>query len=415
MSTAADTQKSAIRWMPFQCPSCFGLFRAKREDAGELGRCPGCEARLLIPEPKKKSEKPLLEKDDQQGSEPASKKNYAVAEVVEQSEEENVPNDWENKPRKRKRFSGAQSDKIDWEEAETSEGSKSGVSWVMIISVIMIGALAVAGGVYFVKSKPSLGGGQVDDFVLQAESMVNENAARNESMTAAAAKEDDTARELVERFDAFDPGKIREVIQEFLSAPNIEAKSKFSRGGEELVEKMRDYYEEDVVPDEGFRSMDITKVVYRGNFISTFVRLDDFLDYPIVVERTSADNYLVDWESWVGYGEKKVDQLLLTKPTAPLLVRVVASKENYYNYSFSDDEKWLSLKLGFRNQERSLWAYVERASEAGKTFERYGANIKGRPLMIKIKYPSNARAKDQVIVTELICDGWLDMKTEEGE
>ena len=83
MSTAADTQKSAIRWMPFQCPSCFGLFRAKREDAGELGRCPGCEARLLIPEPKKKSEKPLLEKDDQQGSEPASKKNYAVAEVVE--------------------------------------------------------------------------------------------------------------------------------------------------------------------------------------------------------------------------------------------------------------------------------------------------------------------------------------------
>lgn len=412
MSTATDTQKSAIRWIPYQCPSCFGLFRAKREDVGELGRCPGCEARLLIPEPKK-SVKPSEEKTEEQGAEVASKKDYAVAEVVEQTEEDFSNTDWENKPRKRKRFAGDQSEKIDWEEEVTTEGTKSGISWLMIVSVLMIAVLAVAVGAYYIKSKSSSGGGSKDHLVLQAESMVSENAVRQESMTAASAKEDDFARELIERFDDFDPGKIREAIQKFLAATNIEEKVKFSRGGEATVEKMRNYYEEETIPDEGFRSMDITKVVYRGNFISTFVRLNDFLDYPIVLEKISPDDYLIDWESWVGYGEKNVDQLLLTKPTDPLLVRVVVSRENYYNYSFSDDREWLSLKLNFRNQERGLWAYVKRDSDVGETFKVYGVEVESRPLMLKIKYPPNARAKDQVIVTEILSDGWVDMENKE--
>ena len=407
MTSDNAAQKNSVRWLPFQCPSCFGLFRAKRNDAGEFGRCPGCEARLLIPELEKKE---AAHKIKAQSKSSQSKRSYAVAGVSEEKNADEPSTDWDVNFKKRKRFAGDQSDKIDWEEEVGEASSKSiGLSWPFVISVLMLGVLLAVCGIHFIKSRAVTGRGQQDDFLQKAELMLSEQTARNESMTAAKEQEAEDARRLIEKFDDFNPMKVRQAIEGFLSSTTYEEKANFSRGGQTILPKIKDYYENEALQDEGFRSIDQSQIVYRGNYVSTFVRLDDFLDYPIVVEKVSEDLYLVDWESWVGYGEKKVSELILTRPTEPVFMRAVVSNENYYNYTFSDDAKWLSLKLSFRNQERSLWAYVDRDSDVGKSMKINEKLIDNSPLRIKIKYPENARANDQVIITEIFGDGWVDM------
>ena len=32
------------RWIPFQCPSCHGVFRLRKSNVGRTGRCPMCGA-----------------------------------------------------------------------------------------------------------------------------------------------------------------------------------------------------------------------------------------------------------------------------------------------------------------------------------------------------------------------------------
>lgn len=404
MSEESSSTKSAARWLPFQCPSCFGLFRARRETVGELGRCPGCSARLLIPEPEAATSaaKEATEAD----SSGQEEKNFAKAEIVKTKVEEASNADWnQDQPRRKKRFLGVKSEIPDWEDGEMAK-TKTTMPWAFVISMIMLGALLITGGMKFLQ-KPSSGNVVGESLVAQANSMLSEENARLKEMSAGAAEEEDQVRKMIDSFDRFDPAKIKAAIQQFLSATTLEEKMKASRAIEGIEERMKNYYGAEDPKDEGFRSIDHTNLVYRGNFVSTSVRLNDFLDYPLVVERLGEDDYRVDWESWVGYCEKKAGELIVLKPTKPVLVRVITTHENYYNYSFSDDEKWISLKLAFRDEDRTLWGYAERDSNIGTALRVYRQEVQSRPLILRIKYPENSRANDQVIIHELISDGWV--------
>ena len=411
MPEGSSISKVPVRWLPFQCPSCFGLFRAKREEAGELGRCPGCASRLLIPEPEVASTSTASESSAPEKV-TSETKSYAKAEVSEQAGESTVrDDDWNEGPsRRRKRFAGEKAEILDWEEGELTE-KKTSIPWIFVISMVMLGGLFVAGGLRFLENAE--GGADGVDVVAQTESMLSENNERQKEMVAGAEKEEDETRKMIESFDRFDSTQIRNAIKSFVSAKTVEEKLKFSRASEGIEQKMQHYYGGGDPEVEGFRSIDQTKVVYRGDFISTFVRLKDFLDYPVVVERLGEDDYRVDWESWVGYCEKKVVEMKALKPTKPILIRAVATNENYYNYSFSDDEKWISLKLAFHDEDHTLWAYAERDSKIGQALKVYRDEVESRPFIMRVKYPEKARANDQVIIDEIITDGWVAFPKEE--
>jgi hypothetical protein len=56
------------------------------------------------------------------------------------------------------------------------------------------------------------------------------------------------------------------------------------------------------------------------------------------------------------------------KPDKPFLMRVIVKPANYYNYDFSDDEKWRSLGLELKDSIHSFLGYVERGSEQDVKF-----------------------------------------------
>ena len=136
------------------------------------------------------------------------------------------------------------------------------------------------------------------------------------------------------------------------------------------------------------------------------VQLDDYSVKPIAMERT-ADGYLIDWESWVGWSELDWGDLFKTRPTQPVEVRVVCQKDSYYNRLFRDDGKWLAVKMEHPGSDRLLYGYID--SETTTLTSLMGDLKSGGqvPVTIKVRFPEGSVADNQVVIEEYIQHGWV--------
>lgn len=414
MSADPAPSSNPIRWMPFQCPSCFGLLRVTREEANSHGRCPSCSARLLIPslEEVKVAFQKNISQADQEGSslqnsptlekEAPEASSYAKAEVVEPSDEKDLEPGWSSSPRRKKNFVGQKDETLDWEEEQETQNRT--FPWLIAGSAVMLLVLLGGAGVFYLRSQTA----SPEDLVSSGIPSFLD-VARSESRNLKAEvlpPEEDIIVQLVEDFEEFDLEVVQKVIKGFLNAETVTERAKYARSPERVIPLMKKFYGGEDFEAEGFRSLDQSKISYRDSYLSSFVQMKDFTNSPIAIER-KGDLYLVDWESWVAYGDLKVEEMIVQKPTEDVTMRVILQRKNYYNFSFIDDKKWASFRLTFFKQERSLWAYVDRESEAGKKLLMNVKSGAERPALVKVKYPKNARADDQVIMSELITIGWM--------
>ncbi|MGJ8697250.1 MAG: hypothetical protein ACSHYF_13110 [Verrucomicrobiaceae bacterium] len=330
------------------------------------------------------------------------KKEFAKAEIVDPSQMEEGKADWNDSSRRRRKFSGANADKLDWEEGDPVE--EAGFPWMVVGVVSLLAVAAIGVGVYFVKTSPAKA-----RVVSAAGPTLLQQAQEEIAMGSEAtprAPEDDTARELVEEFDKFDLEATEEAVKGFLNAATITEKAKWIRDKERVKPLMENYYGSEDIEPERLRNFDKSQVTYRGNLLSSYVQLNDFSSKPIAILKVK-DEYFVDWESWVGYCEVPANKMILLKPKGEVLMRAYVTSQKYYNYGFSDDRKWYSVKLFFQDQDRSLWAYAEKNSQLTERLIRTLSSRSEIPMVVSVRYPEGGRADDQVILTRVYTDGWI--------
>jgi hypothetical protein len=102
------------------------------------------------------------------------------------------------------------------------------------------------------------------------------------------------------------------------------------------------------------------------------------------------------------------EDLVRAKPTEPKLLRIMLRQGSYYNYEYSDDQVWAAYRLGFRNSDRTLFAYARRDSKEGEVLAELFRDSKEMVYTLKIRYPVNARSGDQVEIVELVGQGWIE-------
>jgi hypothetical protein len=134
---------------------------------------------------------------------------------------------------------------------------------------------------------------------------------------------------------------------------------------------------------------------------------------------------MLDWESWAAWSEKTWPALKKDRSSLPTVMRAIASESSYYNYEFSEDWRWLAIKLRSPDGLHSVTGYVKRDSVLGIAF----ANLIGTPLPAAIKdgapipalrpagskalvtvrltFPLNAQSDHCVNITDLLADRWL--------
>ena len=132
-----------------------------------------------------------------------------------------------------------------------------------------------------------------------------------------------TIEETVDDFKKFDLEKISEVVKAFLSAGTVTERVKYVRDPKRVLPLMKTFYGAEKFKAEGFESLDKFKVSFRGEMLTSIVEMGDYLTAPIAIERMAgkSDVYRVDWESWVGYCEMKIEVMKKDRPVEPVMVR----------------------------------------------------------------------------------------------
>ena len=119
---------SSNRWIPFQCPTCFGLFRIKKSQVGQTGRCPVCSAAV------QPSESEDVEVLNLAASSTTDNDNLlAKVEVAQEMTSDQARKLESGRGGRRRQYVGEGAGEMEWEKEEASNE----VSWKVVVSIVL--------------------------------------------------------------------------------------------------------------------------------------------------------------------------------------------------------------------------------------------------------------------------------------
>ncbi|MEZ5302755.1 MAG: hypothetical protein R3F11_19270 [Verrucomicrobiales bacterium] len=146
-------------------------------------------------------------------------------------------------------------------------------------------------------------------------------------------------------------------------------------------------------------------------FLRMRLAQEDGILRTAIFERTG-DGLLLDWESFVGYSDPSWLQFYISRPTKPASFYLIARRENFYIYPFSDASEYLCLKLTDPGVTGEVFGYAERESEVGKRLSKLvdGASRSGNPellAILKLRFAESGRENRQVWIDEIVSETWI--------
>jgi len=198
-----------------------------------------------------------------------------------------------------------------------------------------------------------------------------------------------------------------EVIGRFLSAQDYEARLQFCRDPGRVRALMEEHYSREPDGPIEFREpKDGWKTQPYRSFLLAQVELGDFRTVPLAVERQADGGYLVDWESFVAYCEIPWEKFQQDRPTDRFVVRVLASLGDYFNNGYEDSD-WACLKLEDAARNQSVYGYIMLDDPLLEEVRRVLNPTGTIHLTLSVAYPAEARAGNQLLITELVEKGWV--------
>lgn len=314
--------------------------------------------------------------------------------VPGQSPAELPETDPKSSNRRRRKKKGRKSEEHSWDQSSPvanrlRRGEKRQMLWMLIGGVTLF-ALLVAGVLF------ALMGGV--DPVIRKPLAFGNDVASEESEKAEQAG--------FGRSDAQFLAAAEPLTGEFLDARDVEAMLDLVHDPEVAEARMKAFYGDGRIHAPGMSGFNVAKQVVRTGDISRLeVRTGDFEQKSISYVE-SADSIKIDWESWVGWSEMKWEDFLETKPVEGRVFRLKLYPIEYYNFEFSDDKKWKSYRLESPDGRYSIYGYVESESVLNARL-RPSPDVKSVPLMLSLKFPENSVSPNQVVIEEIVNEGWV--------
>lgn len=213
--------------------------------------------------------------------------------------------------------------------------------------------------------------------------------------------------------DSADVKQAEANLDAFLKAPDWRAKAAHVSDGANILDILRDYYEtrKGVDPTPGALKnrqrlrLDGTEILYysyecasrHGNTIEAAMR------------RGPDGQFLLDWESFIGYSQMSWSEFKKQRPSSPQFFRAFAATSDYYNFEFADQQgKFLALNLLSPDGVESVHGYCERASELGTQLQELLGKREGTAgITVRLAFPENPESNHVVKIVELVSDRWL--------
>ena len=363
-------------WTPFMCPACRGLFRAPRNQTGEV-TCPLCESKIKIEHPKEETHTPTPAQtlppensasNHAEGTQPQAKRRRKV----------------------QKKKTASTSTQWDHNDSENSANQRNSRGIILTFLFIFTAVLATA---IFFLLKERFNNSRI---------FGNEQRISSEDLTTPSSTSN---TESLIQLGKDDIVLARQAASKFLNCETIEELAPLIRHSERVMPLIRKHYQNSPYQPSPSLTIDETGITQISKKFTSFqVVLADYSSRPIAVEITD-NGPLVDWESWVGYCGTPWETFIEQKTKQPTLVRVRANQDFYFNFNFSDSSKWTCYRLARSSDETVLFGYLPVDSPLNSQLP----NSKKPPAthIIKIKFPEQAVSGDQVLITDIIQEGWV--------
>lgn len=227
-------------------------------------------------------------------------------------------------------------------------------------------------------------------------------------------KEEELEREETEMALKF-VRRLDTVVGGYLTATTLEEKTNYVRQSERVAPLMKKYYEERPMESRQFQKVEefVSLGLDKRSFMLVKILLSERVKgrkiIHLVVEETEEGQVLVDWESDVAYQPISLGEYISNKPKDPVDLRLFVSKDNFYNFEFSDAERYLSLKLGDRDSEHYLFGYVERGSGAHEEIEKLLEKSEAgyEPALLRVRFLPGTKSKRSVLVEKVVEPRWI--------
>lgn len=205
--------------------------------------------------------------------------------------------------------------------------------------------------------------------------------------------------------------EVDSVSRNFLEAKTVEEMLRWVRQPEQTAPKVGKWLAGEAYKAPGFRGMrgEYGYSIEKGREVITVpVRTGDFEQRDLMLVREPA-GLRADWDAWVAWSEMSLAQFRKEKPQEPKVFRVVVSESDYFNFHFKSEVDWNSYRLDSLDGEQSIFGYAARGTDMNS---RLGLLIpKGtkKSLLLRLKFPPEARADNQVEIAEVVSESWVDL------
>lgn len=202
------------------------------------------------------------------------------------------------------------------------------------------------------------------------------------------------------------------MAETFLAATSINQILPLVRDGEKMKAKIYDYYPNGKIKATPLYKFNASKQVsYKGSSAAVTVLTTD-LEIRQLAFVDGKDGLRIDWESWVGWSQIPWDKLIESKRIQPTLIRTNLRTVDYYNFGFADDSKWRAYQLSSPDGAHTLYGYVERGSLLDERLRPSEKSV-AVAVTLTIRFPDVPETNNQVVIHDLISDGWLLPETTE--
>ena len=412
-----DDTKKKRTWAGLICPVCRFVFRVPKDHDGAGVICPACHYLLNIPGIEKadpatshspeKTPKTLVPKPrDLKESKPIVSRPLSEKDAVSPSSA--AASEKRRKGRRKKMNNPAG---LDWDsdKAVTKSDAKpeEGGAMAWIVGGSLLGLTVVGIGVWLIVDNLDKKGSADDGVATPSSLGLPEPILLTEDEMT-----DDEKKRQQEIADSVKTGmsvltNAEVVVKKFLNATTSAELEDLVRTPDVTIPRMRAWYAAKKWVPPGAKDVGYGgRVTVKGVMASMTVRLNDYSVKQIVLEKTPS-GYLVDWESWVAWSSMDWDSLFEKRPTDPVEVRVHCTVDSYYNRLFNDDTKWTAVRLEHPFSDRAIYGYIDKGS---LTLMQMLADLRQGSMIattIKIQYPKDSVAKNQVIISEYIQNSWV--------
>ncbi len=412
----SDALKIKRTWRGLICPVCRLVFRVPKDHEGHGVICPACSHLLNLPEAKVELNHDSRDKqkaaEDPKSLAPSPRdkinsKQITARSITDQDMVTNADASADNVGHRKRRRKSQSDQKVGWDERKeiSTRGEGSAQPW--IIGGSILGLLIVGIGAWLVidslKHDPS------DETIAPTAKAVPDSGALSvqDDMKSTSEQEIDEPKITGTWSAGLNLLADAEVAaRKFLNAKSLDEMAQHVRRPEITIPRMRQWYGD--APWIPFRFKKIGrngKIDMKGANAFMPVQLMDYTYRQISLHRVGND-YKVDWESWVVWSSMRWNDLFLEKPEEPVEIRVSCIIDYYYNRLFRDETKWLAVRLQHPYQDRIIYGYVDKQSPSFTSFMTSLQKGASFAATLKVKFPKNSIADNQVEIVEFLQNGW---------